>query len=296
MRLEVSIKNHPVKVSHNLAFTMLDGKVRQVLTETSSAACCPLCKAKPKEMNNLPKIRTKPVNIESYKYGLSSLHALVRFMECILNISYRLEFKKWSARSDAEKESVKTNKKIIQNELKRRLGIVVDVPRQGSGNSNDGNTARRFFKAPETVAEVTGVDMTLIRRFSIILQLLSCGKAIDTKKFDLYAQNTAELFVEKYNWYYMPSSVHQILLHGSGTIESACLPIGQLSEEAAEARNKDFKRFRQMFSRKCSRTATNEDVLHSLLVSSDPYLSSLRNQWNKRRSLDMEQEAKELLI
>lgn len=283
-------------VHHNLSFTMIDGKICQVLTETSSSACCPICKAKPSEMNDLEKLRNKNVNTDAYKYGLSSLHALIRFMECILHISYRLDFKKWSARSSVQKDLLKNKKKRVQMELKQRLGINVDVPRQGSGNSNDGNTARRFFRDTQIVAEVTGVDEELIIRFSTVLQVLISGRAINEEAFDNYAQNTANIFVSKYRWFYMPSSIHKILLHGCGIIQSACLPIEQLSEEAAEARNKDFKKFRQFGSRKCSRVATNEDILHSLLVSSDPYLTSLRNRWKKHVSFEMSEEATKLLI
>jgi len=42
----------------------------------------------------------------------------------------------------------------------------------------------------------------------------------------------------------MLSSVHKILVHG-GKVKSALLSIGQLTKEAQEARNKDFKRFRK---------------------------------------------------
>ena len=38
----------------------------------------------------------------------------------------------------------------------------------------------------------------------------------------------------------MPTTVHKILIHGP-EVEKCILPIGQLSEEASEARNKDIK-------------------------------------------------------
>jgi hypothetical protein len=40
----------------------------------------------------------------------------------------------------------------------------------------------------------------------------------------------------------MPPTVHKLLIHGADIIENEVLPIGQLSEVAQEARNKDFKR------------------------------------------------------
>ena len=39
------------------------------------------------------------------------------------------------------------------------MGLRVDEPRAGgSGNSNDGNTARRAFRSPADFAACTGVD------------------------------------------------------------------------------------------------------------------------------------------
>ena len=45
------------------------------------------------------------------------------------------------------------------------MGLRVDEPRAGgSGNSNDGNTARRAFRSPAEFAACTGVDQELIDR------------------------------------------------------------------------------------------------------------------------------------
>lgn len=79
----------------------------------------------------------------------------------------------------------------------------------------------------------------------------------------------------------MPTSVHKILIHGHEIIGNFLLPIGQLSEEAQEARNKDFKNYRSNFSRRCPRVHTNEDIFHLLLISSDPLITSLRKSARK---------------
>lgn len=145
------------------------------------------------------------------------------------------------------------------------------------GTTNDGNTARRFFEFPEKTAAITGLDEDLIRRFAVILQATTSGQSINVSKFKEYAYITAERFVELYNWYYMSSTVHTILLHGAEIIASnAIVPIGSLSEEASEARNKDFRRFREHHSLKKSRVSSNEDIFNFLLLSSDPLISAVR--------------------
>lgn len=50
-----------------------------------------------------------------------------------------------------------------------------------------------------------------------------------------------------------------------------------LSEEAEEGRNKNYKRFRRNYKRKISRIETNTDLMHMLLISSDPVITSKSN-------------------
>ncbi|KAJ8731163.1 hypothetical protein PYW07_004327 [Mythimna separata] len=66
-------------------------------------------------------------------------------------------------------------------------------------------------------------------------------------------------------------------------MEKALLPIGLLSEEAAEARNKHFRMYRYNFARQFSRIDCNADVMNRLLLSSDPLLTSLRLKPKKRK-------------
>ncbi|EFN86779.1 hypothetical protein EAI_00137, partial [Harpegnathos saltator] len=62
-----------------------------------------------------------------------------------------------------ENKNIKQNrKKLIKYYLKDTLGISVDVVKQGAGNSNTGNTARRFFAEPQVVAKICRLDKRLV--------------------------------------------------------------------------------------------------------------------------------------
>lgn len=74
--------------------------------------------------------------------------------------------------------------------------------------------------------------------------MISSGHEIDHQKFDDYAQDLTKLYVELYGWHPMSPTVHKILMHGAQVISEMILPIGKLSEEAAEARNKHFRKYR----------------------------------------------------
>lgn len=62
---------------------------------------------------------------------------------------------------------LKQRSQEIQKVFKERMGLTVDKPKPGYANSNDGNTARTFYSA-ELSSDITGLDVSLIRRFHII--------------------------------------------------------------------------------------------------------------------------------
>lgn len=63
------------------------------------------------------------------------------------------------------------------------MGLVVDQPKQGGGNSNDGNTAIKFFENLEIVSENTSLEFTLLIRFSNILRALASEHYINVNLF-----------------------------------------------------------------------------------------------------------------
>lgn len=80
--------------------------------------------------------------------------------------------------------------------------------------TNDGNSVCQFFDNPELASNIISMNEELIHRF---------GK---------YCSETADLYVQKYEWYYMPQSVHKLLIYGAQIIKEDVLPIGMMSEEA----------------------------------------------------------------
>lgn len=170
----------------------------------------------------------------------------------------------------------------------------MDIVKQGTGTTNSGNTSRRFFENCSVAAEITKVDEKLIKRLAVILEVICCTYYIDADAFSKFAFETAQMAVNLYPWYFLPASLHKILLHGKEIIESCALPIGSLSEEAQESRNKDYRFYRCHNSRKSSRTATNEDIFHMFLISSDPLISQLRPE-PKAKHFFVSEDAKCLL-
>lgn len=272
---EVTLNGSKLMFEHVFKMTMIDGKVCNAATDTKSTSRCYICGATSKDFNNLTqKLNTSSTAIE---FGLSVLHARIRLFESVLHLAYKLPVKKYrEKRTNEEMELEDRQKKHIQERFRKETGLLVDMPKVNFGNTNNGNTSRRFFENPQLAADITKIDFELIYRLKVILETISSGHKIDVQQFDDYAMATAKLYVDLYEWHPMTPTMHKILIHGAAVIENALLPIGQLSEEAAEARNKHFRLYRENYARKFSREECNRDVYNRLLLSSDPLLSSMK--------------------
>ena len=122
--------------------------VKLISPVASAITSCSIFGLTCSKLNNLSLVEKVAKNIpdDNLKHGLSTLHLWIRSMECCLHISYRMDIKKWQARKE-DKEVVKEKQRKVQKELRQSLAINVDIPKSGgSGASNDGNTARSFFK------------------------------------------------------------------------------------------------------------------------------------------------------
>ncbi|KAG5888552.1 hypothetical protein JTB14_010335 [Gonioctena quinquepunctata] len=111
---------------------------------------------------------------------------------------------------------------------------------------------------------------------------ISSGFAINENKFKIYALKTFVVYLKYYPRYNVPTTIHRVLIHGDIIIRDAIAPIGLLSEDAQESENKAIKTNRQGYTRKFSREQTMEDLFHQLLVSSDPYITSMRKLPQKK--------------
>lgn len=294
---DIEINGNKFTYKHIFKMTMIDGKVCNAATNTKSTSRCFICKATSKDFNDLSK--KYEVSPETLEFGLSVLHARIRIFESILHLGYKLEVQKYRQKKTTQEKNVElAAKKRIQDRFRIETGLLIDMPKANYGNTNDGNTSRRFFENPRLASDITGVNYDLIYRLKVILETISSGYVIDAKKYDEYALDTAKLYVQHYSWHPMTPTLHKVLIHGAAIIENSLLPIGQLSEEAQEARNKHFRMYRENYARKFSREQCNRDIYHRLLLSSDPLISSrsIKQRRSKKMSKSFSPETLDMLL
>lgn len=138
------------------------------LTETKSTQACFICKATPKHFEG--KLPLPPPIVDRYtihSFGLSTLHAWIRTFEFLLQLSYKLDIHKKRVTDGADKDAKRLKKAKVQREFKEQLGLNIDKPKQGLGNTNDGNTARRFFENSGVTSSITGIDENILVRFRV---------------------------------------------------------------------------------------------------------------------------------
>lgn len=112
-------------IHYEMVFTMIDGKVCNSITSTTSSMRCYLCGATSQQFNNLDFVKNKVIDVSNLRYGLSTLHAWIRCFEYLLHLGYKLESKKWQPRSTEDKNMCMIRKRTIQKGFKTQLGLLL---------------------------------------------------------------------------------------------------------------------------------------------------------------------------
>ncbi|KAJ8879172.1 hypothetical protein PR048_019778 [Dryococelus australis] len=237
--------------THELIKTMVGGKVCNALVQNPSAQVCYICGASPKQMNNLLNVVKRKMQKTMFNFGVSTLNAQIRFFE-----------------SEVEINEFRLRKKEITYRFRSEMGLLVDFVRQGRATTNNGNTSRCFFEKnkKKNLLKLQELTKDLFILLPVILKALSCGYDIDKEAFRIYTFETAQMYVKLYSWFYIPASVHKILIHGHDVMDDMILPIGQQSAEVQEARHREYRLYREHHTRKVPRESTTEDLLHMLKI------------------------------
>lgn len=85
---ELPTRHREVKIKHTMMLAMIDVKVCNDASDTASIMRGYICRQTSKKFNKL--INAEEVNVEALKFGLSILHARIRFFESLLHLAYKL--------------------------------------------------------------------------------------------------------------------------------------------------------------------------------------------------------------
>lgn len=161
-------------VNFRLYQSQVDGKVFNILTNTNSQSC-PCCQAPRSELNRVENLGTDHFAPKGrgYDFCIQPLHALIKFLRLLVNVSYQLpEHVEGEVITDVQ-ESRRNRKRIMQERFKSELGLRLDQPApDGRGSTMDGNTSRRAFRDPEKLARILEIDRDLVCQFRLVMFIL----------------------------------------------------------------------------------------------------------------------------
>lgn len=92
----------------------------------------------------------------------------------------------------------------------------------------------RFFLNRNVSADITRVNEKLITNFFIILILIYPNKNINLYTLNGHIKETGNLYLQLYGWYFMPTSVQKLLVHGIDVIYFFGVFRGQQSLDSAK--------------------------------------------------------------
>ena len=281
-RLQNEMANlQPMKISEDITvrfvaiFCMCDQKVMNKIHGSNSHRC-PFCLAGPTDFLDINKVFTAQPEALA-QLCLSILHFGPRSMENLFNIGFNQLFKQFKRRRGNVSDyflRAMMKKKILAS-YQADFGWQLFKPGNG-GTSNTGNMARNVYKNSIYMAQQIGVDEELVHKIHMIWIALACGEHLCPEKFGQYCDDTLQLYHQEAPWYPTCPSLHKVLVHAKDVIRllPPGITCGMLSEEPAEASNKDVKNFEKNHSFRGNYLKKSKAIFLRLVDRSDPIVAS----------------------
>ena len=163
------LKSSSVKVYS----TKWDGKSCTAIAKTFlgngkklSSNTCHICLATPTVMN-MPEVWDRPLIIpEMVDYSCTVLHMWIHAMEYAFNLTTKLP------RENRTSQECQLTKMEMQAKFWIMLSLKLFVVKHGHGSTNNGNTARSFFKKdPDVTASILKIDLKIVTLFAELLDI-----------------------------------------------------------------------------------------------------------------------------
>ena len=251
----------------------------QTFNSKISSFSCPRCLLKSADLSDMEK--AKNANLVEFEYSvmmLSPLHARIRFMEYIIN-SMALKNspdKSRVSKKDGSAQRKDEFKRNICQKIREKFGILLFQPIPGgSGNTNSGNTSRRFFnEAGKFFCEEFQFNEELFFEIRDLLNMLNSNTKASKTQFEALSEKIAKGLVEQYPNINFTPSVHKVLFHTAELVEAFPLALGMYSEEAQEGFHKILRKSRETHTAKKSRKNTMKTLMLHLTRISDPKITN----------------------
>ena len=298
--------------------TLYDQLAMSRLVDEKASSRCPLCGAGPNEMCNKDGCFTIRDHQNMLKMGIQNLHFGPRSMEMVINIGENIEFKKYQPETDEEIKKKKDKKVYIEKTLAKDLNIHVNkvLPGSKTGNSNTGGTAREFYRNAEQVAQILNVPERLVTGLRTMWEIIRCPYPVDSDKAQAFCDEFMQWYFTEFAnseethrkrrqkklvrldcWPKIKPTVHKIALHLKDILDNIEVPPGFVDESPSECNNQHVRLILEKLTRKDSREHMMTDLVHRLLIQSDPIIlgHQAEEALKKRKRMPLSAEVKAMI-
>ena len=177
-----------LKIEFNGYPTLTDGKVKVNWSEWEKKAMtnCVICRASPKQMSK--RHGKWKVNENHFAFGIACLHVRLCAFTWLCKGFLYADFKRWSKDGPEEKALIDARMKELQRRFKEELELPVYFTSE-TGNSNDGNCARKAFDNYETFARIIEQPEDLVRDLGYMIDMINSSNPLDADKFEEFAND-----------------------------------------------------------------------------------------------------------
>ena len=205
----------------NFVMSMADGKVVSTLTGMTFSHACYICGQTSAAICHLSDV--PPVKPENLRFGLATLHAWIRLFEYLLKLAYRIGLAgeippkaPKQLKRVLTAQHVKKRKTAIQSDFRRQQRLLVDLPKQNFGSTNDGNTARHFFPIRSPLrASPALTKLSRMNDSRVLLPAIFSECHIDADIVEQHAAAAKLRLLTLYPDANMTPAVHKVLDHGA---------------------------------------------------------------------------------
>ena len=249
----------------------------------------------PNDFANRQGLTSKPLTTSSQR-SITITHSYINGTAFFIKFLVRvhIDYARWEEKSDPRGAPLRAGKARVLAAIEDQTGLVVEqVASTGHcGTSTDGNTGRRFFSSElrpvleELISENYRDNALLLHlQLSSILRIVSCTAKVDIDKYEELTKKTGLNLAVNFPWVRLNYTMHGTVQHSAELIrDNGNQGLGDLSEEALEANNKDIRKMLADYSRKTDPVAQLTDTAHRLLERSHPNNRRITAQFRPSKS------------
>ena len=249
---------------------------------------------KPRDFDVRKGLTNKPYTTSDQR-SITITHQYINVTSWFIKLLSRvhIDYLRWEEKKTCLGDPIRRSTERVLDRIEEVTGLRLEQVQSSGhgGTSTDGNSGRRFFS--EELVEVINQlapdkhwshIVLLHQQISAILRVISSSDNIRTESLQELCINTSMNIATNFKWVPINFTLHSSLHHSAELISlNGDRGLGELSEEALEANNKDIRLYMNTHSRKSDPILQLTDVMNRTLERSHPCVRYAIEQFRPKK-------------